>query len=803
MAASYEYILSLNDKVSGAMRKITGNSVEAIGKFIQLDDKTKALQKTVVDFGGSIYNLKQKIDLLQQERDLIDPKNLTQIRRYNSEIKKLTGEVEKLETINGSKFKGYVKDAFSELPAIVKNPVALGVATVRFSVKSAIDFDENMAKVNVTAQLDEKGLFDLKAKVKAITAKNGGDITFAPIGLEKIISQTGDAALSIDILDSAMRGAKGGFTDVDTISGALAQTLSIIGKENANAAEVLDTFFAAKRVGAGEFADFARYMPGLIAGGSNLGIAYKEVAGTFAYMTGKGQSAEKAAVLMENAFSALGKSDIQKAMQGVGVNIYDAEGKMRSLVAVATDLKGVMAGRSDEQKANLLESLGLRDKEAKNAFAILTADVDKLAESMGAVQLSTGETDRAIELSANTMQRITELWNRLKLKGLEVGEIMLPAVNLGVSLLSGALTTISPILNGVVSLVSWLGTALSEGNPLIVAAAAGLTTLAIAMQGAAIATSLKTGAMAIATVATKAWAVAQNLLNVAFWANPITWIVVGVVALTAAVVYCYQKFDWFRGAVYASWEAIKGFGIVIKDYVIDRIKGVLSGIKGVGSALLKLFQGDFKGAWAAAKEGVSDLIGIDAIKNATTGAMQVGRNAAAAYKKGVASINTSEIESPILSTSATEKQITPTATPIGALTAADAINSKFPTIKTDKAANPINMDMPAPQQKGSTVYNAIVAKLAPVKIAAATMAAAAMPLTMPSSAALPAPHNATATEQAVSLQDHETTNRPTISVDRFCDSIVINIASSDGKGHDAIRHEIQQVIKQVIEDYDA
>ena len=67
---------------------------------------------------------------------------------------------------------------------------------------------------------------------------------------------------------------------------------------------------AAKGVGAGEFADFARYMPNLIAGASNLGIAYKEVAGTFAYMTGKGQSAERAAVLMENAFSVLGRVDV-------------------------------------------------------------------------------------------------------------------------------------------------------------------------------------------------------------------------------------------------------------------------------------------------------------------------------------------------------------------------------------------------------------------------------------------------------------------------------------------------------------
>ena len=80
------------------------------------------------------------------------------------------------------------------------------------------------------------------------------------------------------------------------------------------------------------------------------------------------------------------------------------------------------------------------------------------------------------------------------------------------------------------------------------------------------------GAMIATTVATKAMAAAQWLLNAAMNANPIGLIIAGVVALVAGIVLLWNKCEWFRNLVMTIFEAIKtGLQAVITFFqpVID------------------------------------------------------------------------------------------------------------------------------------------------------------------------------------------------------------------------------------------
>ena len=135
--------------------------------------------------------------------------------------------------------------------------------------------------------------------------------------------------------------------------------------------------------------------------------------------------------------------------------------------------------------------------------------------------------------------------------------------------------------------------------------------LAIAIAGYTVATNL-------ASIATKALTLVFKGLLALSSISPFGLIVAGLAAVTAAVITCWNKFAGFRAFLITAWETIKGFGDVLKQYILDRILGIINGIGHLGQAIGKLFKGDFSGAWEAAKTGAKEFTGFNAVQNAVS-----------------------------------------------------------------------------------------------------------------------------------------------------------------------------------------
>jgi phage-related protein len=65
------------------------------------------------------------------------------------------------------------------------------------------------------------------------------------------------------------------------------------------------------------------------------------------------------------------------------------------------------------------------------------------------------------------------------------------------------------------------------------------------------------GAIAAVVVVTKAWAIAQGIMNAVLTANPVGIVVVALAGLVAVIVLAYKKVEWFRDLLNGVWAVLQ------------------------------------------------------------------------------------------------------------------------------------------------------------------------------------------------------------------------------------------------------
>ncbi|ROO51082.1 phage-related minor tail protein [Micromonospora sp. Llam0] len=103
------------------------------------------------------------------------------------------------------------------------------------------------------------------------------------------------------------------------------------------------------------------------------------------------------------------------------------------------------------------------------------------------------------------------------------------------------------------------------------------------------------GAIALIIGALKVWAAVQIVLNLALWTSPITWIVLGVLALIAVIVLIATKTTWFSDLWNWAWNGIKGAALKTWDW----LKSLPGKMKEAYSNLANIITAPFRNAFNA------------------------------------------------------------------------------------------------------------------------------------------------------------------------------------------------------------
>ncbi len=373
-----------------------------------------------------------------------------------------------------------------------------------------------------------------------------------------------------------------------------------------------------------------------------------------------GASATNANVPFEEQLSILGmlqatmggseagtkyKAFLRSAVKGgeeLGLKFTDANNQLLSMPEILSLLRGKFGETMDAaEKMQLQKAFG--DTESVALIDLMYNKVGDLQTNILGIYDALGQGTGVAQKMASAMQetepeRFERLQQRIHNVKESIGNSLLPTINDLMSKGEGVLTKIGSwieknqeLVRVIMIIVLALGGFLAvAGTTIAVISGVGLV-ITKTISGIKL---LKAGFLiakgALTPLIGSVWSFTAALL-----ANPITWIVIGIVALIAGIVLLYNKCEWFRNAVDAIFAWFKeGFGAILNvgkaafegignviDSVMGAAKATVSEKLGNMKAAYEEHGGGIKGAAAAAMEGVKGIYtaGYTFIDNLTGG----------------------------------------------------------------------------------------------------------------------------------------------------------------------------------------
>ncbi len=374
-----------------------------------------------------------------------------------------------------------------------------------------------------------------------------------------------DAEQSIAALPQMMKFAQAGAfdmaraTDLATdAQSALGMTVKDAGENLANLTRVTDVLSLANNLANASIEQFSVALT-TDAGASlkTVNKSIEEGTAVLAAYADQGIKGQLAGGSLGRVLRLLSQSAMRntKAHEELGFSVYDATGQMHNMADIVEQLETITAGKSDKEKASILDRLGFKAMTQKAILPLI--GTSKKIKGYEAALMSAGGTtgDIANKQMTAFSNQLKVTWNALQVVGIELGQVLAPTVTAVSEAVKGALlwwrglgtetkliavaagaaaAALGPLLLGV----GMIGPTLAAGAGVITAVLAPLAPLIVAAGAATLAFiayhgDIPTAFKALKDGAADAWGyVRSTTLAFVEWSRPV-WVAVGELASSA------------------------------------------------------------------------------------------------------------------------------------------------------------------------------------------------------------------------------------------------------------------------------
>ncbi len=362
-----------------------------------------------------------------------------------------------------------------------------GIATA--AGKAAMDMETSMAKVSTIADTTAVSMDELRKGIMNLSNQTGMSTSDLAEGLYQAISAGVDTADAMKFLETAVKAAKGGFTDTLTAVDGLTTVLNAYGLTADEVTKISNQMMITQNLGKTTFGELAASIGNVIPTAAALGVKTEELFSSLAVLTMNGIGTSEAVTGLKAAFSNIIKPSEQasKLAEAIGLKFDAAALKTKGwsgflqdvraaiqkvnpeLIAQADKVAALEAAIKKEEQAHgknteKLKQLKAELKENKdklealttaaggdtaalgqlfgsveglNSILVLTSQQGSQAlnEAMSQMSGNSNATDEAFnKMSDTTQNKLDVAMQQLKNTAAELGTNLLPFIQQGAEL---------------------------------------------------------------------------------------------------------------------------------------------------------------------------------------------------------------------------------------------------------------------------------------------------------------------------------------------------------------------------------
>lgn len=454
--------------------------------------------------------------------------------------------------------------------------VGMGAAIL----KTAGDFESSMNGVRAVTGASGQEFDDLQAKAREMGATTAFSATEAAEAMEFLGMAGWDTNEIMSGLPDVLNLAAAGSVDLSSAADIASNIMSgfnIEADEMGRVSDVLANAAANANVDLDMLGESMKYAAPVA---QAAGWSLEETAAAVGILGDAGIQGSMAGSGLNNIIATLADTSSTggRALEEFGVSALDSTGEVRPLTDILSDLADEGADVADVLRIFGLEAgpkmqalLGT-GSEGLREFVEDLENSEGAAEDMAAIRME-GLNGSLKELSSAAQDLV-----------LQIGD-------------SGLLDVATKMVNKI---TEW-AQGLQDANPkllkwgtVIALVLAVLGPLLIILGMTITAIGNIAGVLKTVSSVFKIAAAAKWLFNAALWASPITWIVIGIIALIAVIVLLIVYWDEVKEAVGVAWDWIK-----------EKLASVWDWIKGKAAEVWEGIKEFFSGIWEGIKSGVA------------------------------------------------------------------------------------------------------------------------------------------------------------------------------------------------------